>query len=75
MDIIGDNLVAIGASAFNNNNSENVYVNYAITLPATLKYIGLFAFASVRPTAYIFKSTTPPIVTYYNNSDEIFFKN
>jgi hypothetical protein len=38
MDIIGDNLVAIAYKAFSND--EDVSVNYAITLPSTLKYIG-----------------------------------
>jgi hypothetical protein len=40
MDIIGDNLVAIAYKAFNNGDYEDVSVNYAITLPSTLKYIG-----------------------------------
>jgi hypothetical protein len=71
MDIIGDNLVGIGEAAFNA--GHETVLNYGITLPSTLQYIGKHVFGGLRPTSYTFKGTTPPIVSYNNHPDEIFF--
>lgn len=71
MDIIGDNVVGIGADAFNA--GSNTVLSYGITLPSTLQYIGNNVFGGLIPTSYTFKGTTPPIVSYNNHPDEIFF--
>lgn len=71
-DIIGDNVIGIGREAFSVNNNTNL--NYSITLPSTLQYIGKAAFGRIRPTAFIFKSTTPPMVNCTTYTDEIFYQ-
>ena len=71
MDIIGDNVVGIGTDAFNA--GRETILNYGITLPSTLQYIGKNVFGGLKPTSYTFKGTTPPIVSYDYYPDEIFF--
>lgn len=58
-DIIGSNIVVIGKSCLLKYDMTSL--NYSVTLPASLKFVGEFAFKKNAPISWIFEGTTPPI--------------
>lgn len=55
-DIIPDNVIAIGTSAFYRMGN----LSYQIVLPSTIRYIGPRAFEETKPTSFKILATTPP---------------